>query len=155
MYASKVEFSILSFKLVFTWAKQIWKSHIEMVWSCSVGRTLEELFCTARWRESKCTQNVTNKSSSPVYTVIANNAAAPLTFEPFGVDFFDEVGVDVSCYIWTWAGWWCPSTLGCCAGLTPVGREAHAINVSNIFLYTHPQTRRHWRRSECRKCVMY
>ena len=38
------------------------------------------------------------KSSSPVYTVIADNAAAPLTFEPFGVDFFDEVGVDVSCY---------------------------------------------------------
>ena len=22
----------------------------------------------------------------------------PLTFEPFGVDLFDEVGVDVSCY---------------------------------------------------------
>ena len=68
-----------------------------MVWSCSVGRTLEKLsWLYCQMKRAKVHSEVANKSSSPVCTVIANNAPAPLTFEPFGVDLFDEVGVDVS-----------------------------------------------------------
>ena len=76
---------------------------------------IEELSCkllSSHMHETRCTNQLIPLLTGQ-HTICRNNTQTlemqhqlcappppppPLTFEPFGVDLFDEVGVDVSCY---------------------------------------------------------